>query len=143
MKLNFTKKEYRYLVEICLLGSYIIEQSNIDVSEDYRELLKHILFSGDSINLKINDEVLEGMEQIASTVIKNMNFSEEFLDCYNERVFWNGLATRMASRDALEELGNDVTEENFSEFLRLKSKYEKKYIEKFVADNYNNRGLPY
>lgn len=143
MILNFTKKQYEYLVEMCLLGAYIIEESKIEVSHDYKNVLNNILLSSDETGMETSEYALNGMEELASTVIDNMNFNEDFLSNYNERSFWKELAVRMAARDALEELDHDINERNFSSYLRLRDEYEKKYIEKFDIDNYNNIELPY
>lgn len=143
MRVNVTKREYKYLVEMCLIGAYIIEESKIEVSDEYRELLKQILFSSEESNFRSNESIFNGMEEIASTVIDNVNFNEDFLSNYNERNFWKQLAMKMAARDALEDLEHNINEENFTSYIRLKEKYEKKYIEKFDVDNYNNIELPY
>lgn len=143
MNLSFSKTQYKYLVEMCLIGAYIIEESKIEVSQEYRELVNHILFSSEKSSLNKNESFLCGMEEIASTVTDNVNFNEDFLSNYNERNFWRQLAIRMAARDALEDLNNEINEKNYSSYLRLKAEYEKKYIEKFDIDNYNNIELPY
>lgn len=143
MKLNITKRQYKYLLEICLFGVYIIEESKIEVGDEYKELLKYILFLGEDPSFKIDENILEGINEVASTVIEHIEVKEDFISQYNERTFWKELAIRMAARDAIEELGDNITEENFSEYIKVKEKYEKKYIEKFNIQLYNNKELPY
>lgn len=143
MKLNITKKQYKYLLQICLFGVYIIEESKIEVGDEYKELLKYILFLRENSSFKIDENILEGINEVASTLIEHIEVKENFISQYNERTFWKELAIRMAARNAIEELGDNITEENFSEYIKVKEKYEKKYIEKFNVELYNNKELPY
>lgn len=143
MKINLTKKQYRYLVEICLLGAYMIEQSKIIEDSDYNNFLKYILSFKEEFGLELDGNLLQGVEQIASTTMKEMEFKEDFLGSYNEKVFWKELASRLASRDALHQLGDEIDEFNFASYVDLKNTLEKKYLERFELSNYDSNELPY
>ncbi|MPQ44085.1 hypothetical protein [Clostridium tarantellae] len=141
MRINFTKKQYETLLEMCLLGAYIIEESTLEVDDNYNEFLKYILEFND--NLRTNEKVFNNFNNLASILINNMDFKEEFLAKYNERTFWKELSSRLAARDALEEIGEELKVEDYNKYLKIKNKYEKKYEEQFNIDKYNNIKLPY
>ncbi|GIM29449.1 hypothetical protein CPJCM30710_21150 [Clostridium polyendosporum] len=143
MKINLTKRQYRYLVEICLLGAYMIEQSKIIEDSDYNNFLKYILSFSNDFKFEIDGDLLQGVEQIASTTIKEIEFKEDFVGSYNEKVFWKELASRLASKDALHQLGDEITEFNYASYVDLKNTLEEKYLERFELSHYDNNELPY
>lgn len=143
MKINVTKKQYIILKEMCLLGAYIIEESKIIEDEEYSEFLKYILSAGGDLSDTLKNNIIEAMDEVASTIIKEVEFKGDFLANYNERIFWKELASRMATRDAIELIGEEIGTKNYKEFVSKKNNLEKKYFAKFEKSNYSNKELPY
>lgn len=143
MKVNITKKQYAFFVEMCLLGAYIIEEAKIIDNKEYNEVLKYILSFGQEFGYNIDQQALETIDEIAATVVDRFEFSEEFLSNYNEKIFWKELAARMASRDALETFGGNVTSANYQEYIDLRKNLERKYFSRFEVSKYSNKELPY
>lgn len=143
LKINITKKQYAFLAEMCLLGAYVVEESKILDNEEYNEVLKYILSFGDELGYRIGENALEGLDEIASTVINEVEFKGDFLSNYNEKVFWRELALRMAARDSLDILGEDVNSSNYQEYVNIIKNLENKYFSKFQISNYSNKELPY
>lgn len=143
MKINITKKQYAFFIEMCLLGAYIVEEAKIIDNEEYNDVLKYILSFGQEFGYNIDEQVLETLDQVASTVIDKFEFNGEFLSNYNEKIFWRELAVRMASRDALEMFGGDVNSTNYQEYIDARKNLEHKYFTKFEISKYSNTELPY
>lgn len=143
MKINITKKQYAFFIEMCLLGAYIVEEAKIIDNKEYNEVLKYILSFGQEFGYNIDQQGLETIDEIAATVIDRFEIGEEVLTNYNEKIFWKELAVRMASRDALEIFGGNITSANYQQYVDLKKNLERKYFSRFEISKYSNNELPY
>lgn len=143
MKINITKKQYSFFIELCLLGAYIVEEAKIIDNKEYNDVLKYILSFGHEFGYNIDEQMLETMDEIAATVIDKFEFNEEFLSSYNKKIFWRELAVRMASRDALEIFGENITSANYQEYIDIRKNLERKYFSRFEISKYSNKELPY
>ena len=102
MKINFTKKEYRVLVEVLLIADWIIHSEEVDPAEttrSYDELRKKVLSHYKEMGLE--DDFSYDPEE--DDYYETKDYEERsahmaFIDEYDERSFWRLLATKMAQR---------------------------------------------
>lgn len=143
MKINITKKQYAFFIEMCLLGAYIVEEAKIIDNKEYNDVLKYILSFGQEFGYNIDEKALEAIDEIAATVIDKFEIGEEVLSNYNQKMFWKELAIRMASRDALEMFEGNITSANYQEYIETRRILERKYLSRFEVSKYSNKELPY
>ncbi len=138
MKINFTKKEYQTLVEMLLLADWVItahEEVEQEETRPYRELRKKVLAHHKEMGMAEafkyspeDDEYFETTAYEASA--PHMRFIEE----YDEQVFWEELANRLAEQDFVaEEMlraeGSRSEEERTERLLELTARYEEEFSE--------------
>lgn len=138
MEMNFTKKEYQTLVEMLLIADWVItahEEEERAATKGYRELRKKVLAHHKEMGLAEafvyspkEDEYFETAAYEASAA--HMRFIEE----YDNQVFWEELATRLAERDsAAEEMlraqGARSEGERTARLLELTARYEEEFSE--------------
>lgn len=105
MKINFTKEEYRALVQILHLGDWMLHaHETYDNPETavYRAICQKIY----SHFKKMDCEDI--IERSGGKLYGNKRFEDsmfELIDAYDEESFWGELISRMATRDALKEFG--------------------------------------
>jgi hypothetical protein len=106
MKINFTKKEYRLLVEMLHIAEWIANAHAVNpIHEEYIELREKILSHYEEMEaadiIEYSKE-LDGHYELA-------NFEEEirekFIIPYDENVFWDELRERLSVRDVIREVG--------------------------------------
>lgn len=143
MKINFTNKQFKNLIYLCALGAQIIQNSGDDTSKEELDILEYILsFNKDDAEFDISS--MKDLEDIASKIIENSGTLEEYIDNYNENVFWSKLASKMASRDIMDELDNCIEQgKNYAEYIDKRKKLQKKYYKEFKRGNFENDNLPY
>jgi hypothetical protein len=102
MKINFTKKEYRILVEMLLIADWIIhshETDSVEKTKSYTDLRKKVLSHYKEMGLE--DDFYYNPEH--DDYYETKDYEERsahmvFIDEHDERNFWSLLATKMAQR---------------------------------------------
>lgn len=109
MKIHFTKKEYRLLLDYIAIGQWVMHAYDTTAGEDATE--------HDQLEQKIlslaKDFGWEKLVQHDSSAKKyyptrEYEMAEDvitFLEEYDDEVFWDELCSRLASRDLLQEKG--------------------------------------
>lgn len=117
---NLRKKDFEIIKELSLLGVHIKRkvEREISIVEE-----KAVL----SLISKCSDEEIE--EKRNSDFC--MRADSELIEMYNEMVFWELLAEKLAARDMLEEFGSDINELNVEAYKRVKNDYRERYLESF------------
>lgn len=142
---SFKKEHFEIIKELSLLGAHMLMETNKELTEKQEEALFSLISRcGNEI---INDD---------GELDYNYNIDIKIIEQYNEIAFWRELAKKMAARDTLEALGEEINENNFSKFEEYKNKCERMYIEKFKLTesylnlknkkygvNFDNKFLPY
>ncbi|SHE36199.1 hypothetical protein [Clostridium fallax] len=142
MNISLTSKEYKLWLELLLLGAYIIEKSDCEEKDKYFKVLKYIL-SDKRSNSDYKDNCYITFNEINNILLRDIDLKEEYIESYNENMFWNELSDKLATKDAFEKIGEEITEDNYEEFLKLKKDIINKYIENFKESNYHIKELPY
>lgn len=117
---NLRKKDFEIIKELSLLGAYIKSRVYKGISDEEEEALFNLIS-------RCGDEVIDE----TGNSEYDMNVDNALLVEYNELVFWEELAKKLAARDTLEELGEKINTENVEEYKNLKEENEQKYLKIF------------
>lgn len=117
---NLRKRDFEIIKELSLLGAYIKSRVYKGISEEEEEALFNLIS-------RCGDEVIDE----TGNSEYDMNVDNILLLEYNELIFWEELAKKLAARDTLEELGERINIENIEEYKNLKEENERKYLKIF------------
>jgi len=142
MKIEFTKKEYRQLLDMVEIAEWVLNSHSTGPSEEtkeysgiYQKILSYAKDMGYE-NLITYDKDLDGYFATAEyEESEHMRYIEEFED----DVFWEALPHRLAVRDLVKQFGEKEYaemefEERVSKILELEAIYNKE-IEENGIDN--------
>ena len=114
MKINFTNKEYRLLLDMVEIAEWVLnahKTASSDEIKKYSDLYQKILSYAKDMgfeNLIIYDKNLDGYFATSEyEESEHMRYIEEFED----DVFWDALPHRLAVRDLVKEVGEKKYEE--------------------------------
>jgi hypothetical protein len=142
MKINFTKNEYRLLLDMVEMAEWVLNAHRTDPSDEvkkYSELYQRILSHAKEMgfeNLITFDKNLDGYFATAEyEESEHMRYIEEFED----DVFWEALPHRLAVRDLVQQFGEKKYtemgfEERVSKIFELEAIYNKE-LEENGIDN--------
>jgi L-rhamnose mutarotase len=123
MKINFTNKEYRLLLDMVEIAEWVLnahKTASSDEIKKYSDLYQKILSYAKDMgfeNLIIYDKNLDGYFATSEyEESEHMRYIEEFED----DVFWDALPHRLAVRDLVKEVGEKKYEE--MEFVKRATK---------------------
>ena len=140
MKIDYTKKEYRLLLDMVEIAEWVLNAHKSKPSDEikkyseiYQKILSHAKDMGFE-NLIIYDKDLDGYFATAEyEESEHMRYIEEFED----DVFWDSLPHRLAERDLIKEVGENKYEE--MEFVERASKLVE--IEYFYYKELEDNGI--
>ena len=138
MKINFTKKEYQLLVTMIEIADWVMNafhpNDRVD-TKDHRSLRNKILAHADEMGMK------GCYKKDGDTYYETVEYEENsehynFIDEYDDELFWKQLVTRLAERDYVQQYGDE--EMDFETRTLRVVEIEKKYaveINKFGLSN--------
>ena len=136
MKINFTKTEYRRLLDIIYLGQWMIDAHDTESSqanEGYEMLVQKIYSYAKEMGC---EELIDASKTPAgyypTRVYEDESQAHPFIDKYNAENFWEELITRLAERDThidAEAANKDLS--TAEEFWELSMPHELRYAEEF------------
>ena len=138
MKINFTKKEYQLLVTMIEIADWVMNafhpNDRVD-TKDHRSLRNKILAHADEMGMK------GCYKKDGNTYYETVEYEENsehynFIDEYDDELFWKQLVTRLAERDYVQQYGDE--EMDFETRTLRVVEIEKKYaveINKFGLSN--------
>lgn len=135
MKIECTKEEFKTLLDLVYAGNLLINgmRSKEERVAEHAEMEQQIFAMASSF--EIDDVVTydeEYEEYMPTHTYENSEFAE-YIDAYEDQVFWEELTLRMARRDALSILTDEDPEMPKSELnklqLRLEDEYETEFSE--------------
>ncbi|MGL4451751.1 MAG: hypothetical protein ACRCTZ_11225 [Sarcina sp.] len=128
---NLRKKDFEIIKELSLLGAHIKNRVDNGISEVEEEALFNLIS-------RCGDEVIDE----TGNSEYDMNIDDKLISTYNELVFWEVLAKKLAARDVLEEFDEEITESNVEVYKKIKRDYEKKYLNTFkISKRKNNENF--
>ena len=138
MKMNVTKKEYQTLVEMLLLADWVMtahEEEERGETRPYRELRKKVLSHHKEMGMAEAFQHSPKEDEYFETAAYEASAPHmQFVEAYNEQVFWEELASRLAHRDlAAEETlsaeGPRIEEERVTRLFEITDRYEEEFAE--------------
>jgi len=142
MKIDFTKNEYRFLLDMVEMAEWVLNSRKTDSSDEvkeysevYQKILSHAKEMGFE-NLITYDENLDGYYATAEyEESEHMRYIEEFED----DVFWEALPHRLAVRDLVEQIGEEgYTDMEFEERMSKLVELEAFYYEELEDNGIDN-----
>lgn len=138
MKLNFTKNDYRLLLDMITTADWVMNAHKPqpdDKTQPYDDLQQKIFASAHEYgfdNLIHHDK--ETGEYFPSSEFEESSNTQIFIDEYDEDTFWETLATRMAQRDLVDKIGEKSfdamePEERMAEVDKITDKYLDEFTE--------------
>ena len=144
MKINFTKKEYRALLDILSIADWVINAHKVEKdpkTEEYR-LLEHTLFSHAE---KMGFENLIEYDPKLERYFPTQEYDEtskamDFVDEFENDSFWEELIHRLAERDLTRQEGGveNVMKLSWEERLTKEVPLEEMYAKEFEINGLNN-----
>lgn len=134
MKINFTKKQYRTLVELLFLGNHMsngVRESDRIVQE-YEDLLQYVYSFAKEMGME--EEII--FEKEYNEFFETRELEEslmDYIDEYDGDVFWNELAGRLAVRDVKRQERVSVTKLDPEERMRKIWDREVEYLDEFAS----------
>jgi len=154
MKINYTKKEYRLLLDMVEMAEWVLNSHRTtpsDEIEKYSEIYQKILSYAKEMgfeNLIAYDKSLGGYFATSEyEESEHMRYIEEFED----DVFWDALPHRLSVRDLVKQVGEKgytemEFEERVSKLVELESFYYKELeengIDNLRFENLSLSGMP-
>ena len=140
MKINYTKKEYRLLLDMVEMAEWVLNAHKTNPSDEikkFSEIYQKILSYAKDMgfeNLIVYDKDLEGYFATAEyEESEHMRYIEEFED----DVFWDALPNRLAVRDLVRQVGEKKYEE--MEFVERATKLVE--LESVYYDELEEHGI--
>jgi hypothetical protein len=138
MKINFTKKEYRVLVEMLLIADWIIhshEAGSVEKTKSYADLRKKVLSHYKEMGLEDDFNYdPEGDDYYETKDYEERSTHMAFIDEHDEQSFWSLLASKMAQRTlaaehALNPEDSDDREQRTLRIFELAEHFEEEFSE--------------
>lgn len=139
MKINFTKQEYRALVEMLLIADWVLHAHEVepdDATKPYALLRNKVLSHHKAMGMETNFEYDPEQDEYFETADYEARAPHmRFIDDYNDQVFWSELAERLAARDLAAEAAPDPSgpaEEaaRLTRLFELAERYEALFAER-------------
>lgn len=134
MKINFTKREYEALFDMINIAEWVLHSHEIEpVKDTYRKLYYRLVSYAKDFGL--GDRVAFD-EELGHDVLSEEEVTEgewhQVIDAYEDEVFWDSLAYRMAQKKMLDDYGLEAInqmsrDERFILSLRAQSQYEDEF----------------
>lgn len=143
VKINITKKEYRLLLDVFSIADWVMTSHKTEKDprvEPYQKLEQKFLALAKDFGFKDLVEYDKKAEKYYPTArYEQMKTDRQFIDEFEEDVFWETLATRLAIRDLLMEKGADaLSKMDFSDRFIEEETIADKYDQEFVENGVNN-----
>jgi len=140
LKIEFTKEEYLKLLDMVNIADWVIHSYSTGEGEDtreYRELMAKVFSFAQEYGLD------EFVDQVEGSFEPSRKFEDDspgfdFIEEFEEEVFWDELIDRLTQRDMEEKYGEDWLDD-FLENEELFREYQQKLLE--YEEEFEKNGL--
>ena len=143
MKINFTKNEYRILLDMVYLGQWMVEAHKTgDLgNDDAHEKLVQKIYAF-SKEMGCADLVMpkKGSNKFyPSRSYEEESGTQDIIDQYNDDTFWDELVSRLSERDARADAeAKNQKISSIEVFWKLSEPHESKYADEFSKNGLKN-----
>ncbi len=112
MKINFTKKEFSALLEMLYIANWVISSHKLEISpveKPYDDLEKKLYALAADFGCEDKITYSRELGEYCPTHYFEMESPHmEFIDDYDAQTFWDEIVDRLATRDAIREVGEEA-----------------------------------
>lgn len=136
MKINFTKKEYRSLIDLLDIANWVINAHRTDIggeSNEYADLIQKIYSFSKEMGCEDIIEFNKSLGGYFSTrEFEENSESREYIEKFEQDTFWAQLVARLANRDILTKftvrsLAELSLDDRFSAMCEAESRWEDEF----------------
>jgi len=143
MKMNFSKKEYRLLLDLIYLGYWMIqahETKPSDENEKYEMLTQKIYSVAKEMGCGDLVESSKRLNEYCTTrAYEEESGIHDVINQYNVDTFWDELVDRLAERDArIDAKAANIEIKSAEQYWELSIPHESKYAEEFEKNGLSN-----
>lgn len=140
MKINFTKKQFRTLIDLIYAGELVINGHRLpdDIEEEFFDLQQYIYSFAKQMGYEDLIEYSKEYNEYHETRKYDESRIYDFVEESEDEIFWSNLALNLAKRDIAEEYADKVDELEHTEHLTLLWTREEEYIQEFYENGLDN-----
>ncbi len=135
MKIFFSKKEYKILLEMMEIANWVLSSSEFEdaAQEDsYNDLEQKILSHAKSFGLEEHIVFDKRLNKYFTTQDFEERCILNHIDHYDNEIFWDELVNRLAKRDLLKNHSEqEIKDMDFTDYIQKVDEHEKKYGQEF------------
>lgn len=136
MKINFTKKEYRILLDVIYMADWILHAHDTEPRSDtkeYSDLFQKLMSYAKDMDCEDLVDFDAHKENYAeSFIFEEESAAMEYIEEFEDDTFWDELISRLANRDALTELKvNNIDDVDQEALFTAISNAEEKWSKEF------------
>lgn len=139
MKIFFSKKEYRSLIDMLFLSDWMLHSYSVGEAEEngYTQLRKKILSFAQDMDVGDIVEYSKEDDEYFEAGAYEDELYEKFVKPYEEAVFWDELAAKLSKRDLIKKMGEDA----YRKMKRIDRAMERHKLEEKYAKEFRTKGL--
>ena len=139
MKINFTKAEYRILLDVVYLGEWMLTAHDTEEApekEKYEDLVQKIYSHAREMDC---ESLIEGSKEMnkyfPTREFEEESAAHEFIEAYDDDSFWEELIERLTQRD-VNDLTSTMTKEpeTVEDYWEIASSIEERYATEFSSN---------
>jgi len=137
MKIEFTREEYKCLVDMLYIAEWVQNAHSVEDdprAEPYEKLEQKIYSYAKDMGLEDLIEFDSEHEKYYPTrKFEETGYHRECIDEYDNKTFWEDLISRLANRDLIRQMGGveNLSKLSFEERIQKTLTLEKKYSSEF------------
>ena len=139
MKINFTKAEYRVLLDLVYLGEWMLTAHDIGAAPEkgkYEELAQKIYSHAKEMGCEsLIERSKEFNKYFPTRQFEEEGAAREFIEDYDDESFWDKLIERLTQRD-VDGLTPTMAKEpdSLEEYLKIAAPIEERYATEFSSN---------
>jgi len=137
MKIDFTRKEYRRLLDILYIADWVMNAHKVEddpKTEAYKELEQKIFSYAKDMGFEdLIEYVVDHGEYFPTRKLEESSPTMEFIGEFENDTFWEELISRLADRDLIKQMGGmkELSKLPFEERVKKTLALEEKYASEF------------
>lgn len=140
MKINFTKKQFRVLLDLLFAGEYVINSHRVpdEIIKEYEDINQYVYSFAKQFGYEDLIEFDKEFNMFFETRKHDESKIHELISEYDNEVFWDQLSLNLAKRDISKEYIGEKKDINHEELMRKIWSREEEYNEEFYENGLDN-----